>query len=229
MQRWRNQKLEALEIQQKIDEMMKRQKQERDTFENEQRLKQREKEKQAIRDYRDRVEALKRQQENSEQMRLDRLNTSLMEQAGKDQERIEYRRKVYEDKVAQGKAQREKQRQELGDKERRLEKFYESVKPNVEFDPARMISYTEAELARRGVRRSHEADLFTDAKPLYTNFGYSDRQINSDARARIENRLRQAGLINNEYSRALINNVKPPTQPRRDNYMNANWNGFVFI
>lgn len=82
-------------------------------------------------------------------------------------------------------------------------------------------------MARRGVRKSHEGELFADTKPLYNNFGYNDKQINSDARTRIENRLRQAGLINSEYSRALINNVKPPTQPRRDNNMNSNWNGFA--
>lgn len=143
VQRWRNQKLEALEIQQKIDEMMKRQKQEREDFENEQKLKKREKEKQAIKDYKNRVEALKRQQESSEQMRLDRLNTSFVDQAKKDQERIDYRRRAYEEKLAQSKAHKEKQRLEAEEKEKRLEKFYESVKPNVEFDPARMISYTE--------------------------------------------------------------------------------------
>lgn len=143
VQRWRNQKLEALEIQQKIDEMMKRQKQERDDFENEQKLKKREKEKQAIKDYKNRVEALKRQQESSEQMRLDRLNTSFVDQAKKDKERIAYRRKAYEEKLVQSKVHKEKQRQEAEEKEKRLEKFYESVKPNVEFDPARMISYTE--------------------------------------------------------------------------------------
>ena len=49
VQRWRNQKLEALEIQQKIDEMMKRQKHEKEAFENEQQIKKREKEKQAVR------------------------------------------------------------------------------------------------------------------------------------------------------------------------------------
>ena len=152
------------------------------------------------------------------------------EQNKKDQQRIEYRHKQYWEKVSQTKVQKEKEKAEYEEKEKRLEKFYDSVKPNVEADPARMISYTEAELARRGVRKSYDNDdsKFLDTKPLYNNFSFNDKQINSDARLRIETRLRQAGLINSEYARAIINNVKPPSQPRKDINSNSNWSGFAF-
>lgn len=154
------------------------------------------------------------------------------EQVKRDQQRIEYRKKQYHDRNSQIKAQKERLKAVNDEKEKRLEKFYDSVKPNVEADPARMISYTEAELARRGVRKSYETNTedskFLDPKPLYNNFSFNDKQINSDARLRIETRLRQAGLINSEYARAIINNVKPPSQPRKDINSNSNWSGFAF-
>jgi hypothetical protein len=89
--------------------------------------------------------------------------------------------------------------------------------------------YLKAEYNRRGVRTSfdNENTRYEEQKPLFNNFGFNDKQINSDARLRIEKRLRQAGLMNSEYARALINTVKPPTQPRRDQTANTNWNGFA--
>ncbi len=127
--------------------------------------------------------------------------------------------------------------QENEEKKIRLEKFYDAVKPNIEADPTRMISYTEAELNRRGVHTNHNnttnslqnsQDSYMEKKPMFKNFSFTDKQINSDARLRIEQRLRSAGLINSEYARTLMSNMKQaPTQARRDLNANSNWKGFA--
>ena len=122
------------------------------------------------------------------------------------------------------------------EKKARLEKFYNAVKPNVESDPARMVSFTEAELNRRGVHNAHNTsnllqasqDSYEDKKPMFKNFSFTEKQINADARLRIEQRLRSAGLINSEYARTLMSNMKQaPTQARRDLNANTNWKGFA--
>ncbi len=76
----------------------------------------------------------------------------------------------------------------------------------------------KSELSRRGVNIdvSKSNDKFNDNKQLYNVYSYTDKQLNNDARLRIEARLRQAGLINNDYARDIIKNVAPPTIPRRD-------------
>lgn len=68
---------------------------------------------------------------------------------------------------------------------------------------------------------------YGERKLLFNVHGYTEKQLNGDARLRIEQRLRQAGLINNDYARQIINAVQPPTVPRRDNISNNNWNGFA--
>jgi hypothetical protein len=110
------------------------------------------------------------------------------------------------------------------------EKITASRKPQVESDPVRMISYTEAVLNRRGVisnkTEQDENTRYEEKKTFYNNFSFTDKQINSDARIRLEQRLRQAGLMASDYARAMIQNVKPPTNPRRD-IVTTNWNGMA--
>lgn len=112
---------------------------------------------------------------------------------------------------------------ELESKEKRLQKFYETVKPKVDYDPVRVAKFTQAELNRRGVNTTDGE--YQEKKPLFSNYGFSDKQISTDARMRIEQRLRQAGLINNEYARVLMNNVIQ-TNSQSLNRRNLNSNAF---
>jgi hypothetical protein len=41
-------------------------------------------------------------------------------------------------------------------------------------------------------------------------------QITADPRVRLESKLREAGLHNNEYARQILAQVKPPQAPRKD-------------
>jgi len=225
---WRNQKIEALEIKHKVDEMIKLKNQERNQIELEKNIQKRENEKKAIKKYKERLEALNNEQDIIDRERIDRLNSEFKERAKRDQARIDFRKEIYLDRIEKNKIIKENEYAENEEKKKRMEDFYAAVKPKVEKDYGRMVSYTEAELARRGIRKRQEGDLFVESKPLYKNFSYNDEQINSDRRLKIEARLRQAGLINSDYARALIENVKPPSEPRRDNNADSNWRGFAF-
>ena len=154
----------------------------------------------------------------------------LNDQAQRDKERIDYRSKTLTNKINQLKTQKQIKLHEHEEKEKCLEKITASRKPQVESDPVRMISYTEAVLNRRGVisnkTEQDENTRYEEKKTFYNNFSFTDKQINSDARIRLEQRLRQAGLMASDYARAMIKNVKPPTNPRRD-IVTTNWNGMA--
>jgi hypothetical protein len=166
-----------------------------------------------------------------EQNRLDKLKKMLNDQAQRDKDRIDYRNKTLTEKINLFKTQKQMKLHEHEEKEKCLEKITASRKPHVESDPVRMISYTEAVLNRRGVISNKtdqdEISKYEDKKAFYNNFSFTDKQINSDARIRLEQRLRQAGLMASDYARALIQNVKPPTNPRPDLITTNVWNGMA--
>ena len=183
---------------------------------------------------------MKRQQEQEEQIKLEKLTIAFSEQAQKDKERIELRNKNFMEKKAELQSKHAIKEIENEEKKARLEKFYNSVKPDVKSDPARMVSFTEAELNRRGLNLNttlvsnangdmSNQESYVDKKPMFKNFSFTDKQINSDARIRIEQRLRSAGLLNSEYARSVINGMKQtPNIARRDLNANSNWKGFAF-
>lgn len=89
----------------------------------------------------------------------------------------------------------------------------------------------QAELNRRGVYLTDQAnpdERFIEKKQMFSNYGFNDKQLNGDARVRIEQRLREAGLINSDYARAVfMNNFKSDqTAQKRDLRANSKWNGF---
>jgi hypothetical protein len=189
------------------------------------------------------VEEEKRRLKNEEEMKLENLKKKLKEQALKDNERIEYRKELFQKKKTDYEQKKIDKQKDFDLKQEKVKKFLDTVKPKVESDPARMVSYTLAEYSRRGVpihdykksnnkeiieqEQEQEQEAFKDRKQLYNVYGFTDKQISGDARVRIEQRLRQAGLINNNYARELISKVNPPTMPRLDIFSNKCWNGFV--
>lgn len=178
-----------------------------------------------IQDYNNRLEAHRKQQETEEKMKLEKLKRLLNDQAQRDRERIDYRSKMLMTKINLLKSQKQAKLAEHELNEKRLEKITEARKLHVESDPARMISYTESYLNKR-LSHADQDSKYEDKKEMYSNFSYNDKQLNADARVRLEQRLRQAGLIDSEYARALISNVKPPSLPRRDIFT-GNWDGFA--
>jgi hypothetical protein len=183
-------------------------------------------------EYHQRMELHKKQMEQDEQRKLNELKIALEEQSVRDRERIDFRNKqFYEKKIEQVKSKLEKLN-EMEKKEERLQKFYESVRPKIERDPARIVSFTEAELNRRGIVPQGK-EQYAERKDLFNNnFSFNDKYLNGDARLRIEERLRQAGLINKEYARTIIDNIKQNNvmnvQAKRNANANSEWNGFAF-
>lgn len=67
----------------------------------------------------------------------------LNDQSAKDRERIEFRNRLLAKRREEVNMKKQVKQLENEDKEKKLEKFFDSVKPNVESDPIRAISYTE--------------------------------------------------------------------------------------
>ncbi len=78
-----------------------------------------------------------------EQNKIDVLSQELSKQAVIDLERVEYRRLVSEKRKLD---QENRKKQELTDseeKKKKIEKFLESVKPEVQADPTRFMKFTK--------------------------------------------------------------------------------------
>ncbi len=78
-----------------------------------------------------------------DQKKLENLMQELAKQADMDLERVEYRRAVHlERKLAEEKRKKDEQR-EMEEKEKKIERFLESVKPDVAASNARLMSFTK--------------------------------------------------------------------------------------
>lgn len=77
-------------------------------------------------------------------------------------------------------------------------------------------------------KNGQEGEIYLEPKSNFENYTFTDKQISSDARLRIEQRLREAGLINSEYARAVIDDfgLARHQQLKRDLKANAGWDGF---
>lgn len=80
-----------------------------------------------------------------------------------------------------------------------------------EADPERMMADTEAWRSRH-----LNAKEFELQQPLYSINSYTDTQIVSDPRVRVEQALREAGLHHSQYAKEVLSVIKPLKPPRRD-------------
>jgi hypothetical protein len=74
---------------------------------------------------------------------LNSLKQELSKQAIVDVERVVHRRAVYEERKLADENRRKQEQAQMEEKERKIEKFLESVKPDVEADPVRLMSFTK--------------------------------------------------------------------------------------
>uniref|UniRef100_A0A8C3T0L0 Coiled-coil domain containing 148 n=1 Tax=Chelydra serpentina TaxID=8475 RepID=A0A8C3T0L0_CHESE len=89
----------------------------------------------------------------------------------------------------------------------------EQVAIVAEIDPARMMADTVASKAKMGIGTEEECVL---QRPLFTLHTYSEEQIISDPRVRVELALRQAGLHKTLYAKEILPKIPPLKLPRRD-------------
>ncbi|XP_062312161.1 coiled-coil domain-containing protein 148-like [Osmerus eperlanus] len=152
-------------------------------------------------------------QEWRDQQRLEELRRAMAEQARRDKERVQFRASVLQQRREEGEVRALERLKEEEHRENRLEALRNQVAVVAEGDPARMMGDTAA---WRNRQQGGEQEKFVLHKPLYDLHTYTDTQIVSDPRVRIEQALRQAGLHNTPYAQQVFSGLKPLRPPRRD-------------
>ncbi|XP_072118089.1 coiled-coil domain-containing protein 148-like isoform X3 [Mobula birostris] len=151
--------------------------------------------------------------EQKYQQRLEELKSEMAKQAEKDRERVKYRQELLQTRLQEKKAVILKKMQEEEEHQKYLDAYWQKFAVTAEADPVRMMSNTEASKARFGFIAQEEV---LPQKPLYHLSTYTDKQIVSDPRIRIEHALREAGLHNTLYAREVLSSIPPARPPRRD-------------
>ncbi|XP_062906203.1 coiled-coil domain-containing protein 148-like [Mobula hypostoma] len=151
--------------------------------------------------------------EQKYQQRLEELKSEMAKQAEKDRERVKYRQELLQTRLQEKKAVILKKMQEEEEHQKYLDAYWQKFAVIAEADPVRMMSNTEASKARFGFIAQEEV---LPQKPLYHLSTYTDKQIVSDPRIRIEHALREAGLHNTVYAREVLSSIPPARPPRRD-------------
>ncbi|CAL8321506.1 unnamed protein product [Merluccius merluccius] len=157
-----------------------------------------------------------RQQERRERLekrdeeRQARLRRTMEEQARRDKERVRYREEALQVRRREREALELQQQREQEERQTRLEALRTQVAVVAEADPERMMGQTEAWRSRQ------QKDGVGLLKPLYNINTYTDSQIVSDPRVRVELALREAGLHETRYAQQVLSDIQPPRPPRRD-------------
>ncbi|XP_029559208.1 coiled-coil domain-containing protein 148 isoform X3 [Salmo trutta] len=214
LQKWRAHQEEVARLeaaiagrQQEEEEDRLRREQERDSA---MRSLQKEKVKQYYAEKQRRREELERR----DQQRLTELRRLMAEQAKRDKERVQFREEALLQRRQEREAQALQRLKEEEERDSRLEALRNQVAVVAEPDPERMMGDTEAWRGRL-MQQSGEEE-FRLHRPLYHLNTYTDSQIVSDPRVRIEQALRAAGLHSTLYAKEVLSVVQPPRPPRRD-------------
>lgn len=196
---WREQKLEAMMLQEKMDARRREEAQEQRRMEAEKEKKRRAHEKEKVQKFSDDRTEKRRKQEERDQERMEELRRLMEEQAVLDKERVNYRKEQLDVKIAERKLKEEQKAEDELEKERRLEALREQVRVIAESDPVRMMQDTKAWQAKNNP--SEEDEDININKPLFEINTFNSKQITTDPRMRLEAKLREAGLHNSPYAR----------------------------
>ncbi|XP_051260319.1 coiled-coil domain-containing protein 148-like isoform X1 [Dicentrarchus labrax] len=149
--------------------------------------------------------------EQRDQERLANLRSIMEEQARRDKERVQFRANMLQLRMEEREARELERQREEEDRQNRLEVLRNQVGVVAEADPERMMADTEAWRSRQLNVKEFELQ-----RPLYSINTYTDSQIVSDPRVRVEQALREAGLHHTHYAKEVLSVIKPPKPPRRD-------------
>lgn len=170
------------------------------------------------------------------------MQTILNEQQRKDWERIKFRKEEYERKRQELNERYQIEEQEEIQREERLQALADRVRPHIEIDHARVLQPTQvnnyqqnlpltffsfqAFNAHRGllINANEDINIQQELFPINT---FKDRKLSNDIRIRLEQRLRDAGLIQTDYARQALAAVQQPAK-RMDTRENQMWSGFSF-
>ncbi|XP_055726674.1 coiled-coil domain-containing protein 148-like [Salvelinus fontinalis] len=149
-----------------------------------------------------------------DQQRLTELRRLMAEQAKRDKERVQFREEALLQRRQEREAQALQRLKEEEERDGRLEALRNQVAVVAEPDPERMMGDTEAWRGR--IMQQSGEEEFRLHRPLYHLNTYTDSQIVSDPRVRLEQALRAAGLHDTLYAKEVLSVVQPPRPPRRD-------------
>ncbi|NWU97111.1 CC148 protein, partial [Upupa epops] len=211
--RWKAQQEEAAKLEAAVAARRKEKEDEKERLRREQETIRRAQEKVQVKKYWAEKQLKWQEQEEKDLRRLEELRKLMAEQAVKDRERVRFRQALLQERLlekkelALGEARAEEAR------EKRLEALRQQVAVVARPDPARAVADTVASKARMGVGTKEEFHL---QKPLFVLHTYSEEQVISDPRLRVELALREAGLHKTLYAKEVMARVPPRRPPRRE-------------
>ncbi|NWI74088.1 CC148 protein, partial [Dryoscopus gambensis] len=210
---WKAQQEEAAKLEAAVAARRKEKEDERERLQREQETIRRAQDKEKLKKYWAEKELKWQEQEARDLQHLEELRKLMAEQAAKDRERVRFRRALLEKRLLEKKELALLQARQEEQREQRLEALRQQVAVVAELDPARAVADTVASKARMGIGTNDE---FERQQPLFRLHTYSEEQVISDPRLRVELALREAGLHKTLYAREVLSKLPPPKLPRRD-------------
>ncbi|NWZ42222.1 CC148 protein, partial [Brachypodius atriceps] len=210
---WKAQQEEAAKLEAAVAARRKEKEDERERLQREQETIRRAQDKEKLKKYWAEKELKWQEQEERDLQHLEELRKLMAEQAAKDRERVRFRRALQEKRQQERKELALLQARQEHEREQRLEELRQQVAVVAKFDPARAVADTVASKARMGIGTKEEFEL---QQPLFRLHTYSEEQVISDPRLRVELALREAGLHKTLYAREVLSKLPPPKLPRRD-------------
>ncbi|NXI75210.1 CC148 protein, partial [Rhipidura dahli] len=210
---WKAQQEEAAKLEAAVAARRKEKEDERERLQREQETIRRAQDKEKLKKYWAEKELKWQEQEERDLQHLEELRKLMAEQAAKDRERVRLRRALLQKRLLEKKELALLRARQQEEKEKRLEALRQQVAVVAELDPARAVADTVASKARMGIGANEEFEL---QQPLFRLHTYSEEQVISDPRLRVELALREAGLHKTLYAREILSKLPPLKLPRRD-------------
>ncbi|NWI84585.1 CC148 protein, partial [Pitta sordida] len=210
---WKAQQEEAAKLEAAVAARRKEKEDERERLQRAQETIRRAQEKEKLKKYWAEKQLKWQQQEERDLQHLEELRKLMAEQAAKDRQRVEFRRALLEKRLQEKKELELLQAREQREREERLEKLRQQVGVVAQPDPARAVGDTVASRARMGIGTRQEWEPQQLLCRLHT---FTEEQIISDPRLRVELALREAGLHKTLYAREILPKIPPLKPPRRD-------------
>ncbi|NXH61453.1 CC148 protein, partial [Rhabdornis inornatus] len=210
---WKAQQEEAAKLEAAVAARRKEKEDERERLQREQETRRRAQDKEKLKKYWAEKELKWQEQEERDLQHLEELRKLMAEQAAKDRERVRFRRALLEKRLQDKEELALLRARQQQHKQQRLEALRQQVAVVAKLDPARAVADTVASKARMGIGSKEELEL---QQPLFRLHTYSEEQVISDPRLRVELALREAGLHKTLYAREVLSKLPPPKLPRRD-------------
>uniref|UniRef100_A0A3Q1FWV8 Coiled-coil domain containing 148 n=2 Tax=Acanthochromis polyacanthus TaxID=80966 RepID=A0A3Q1FWV8_9TELE len=211
LQRWRAQQEEVAKLEAAIAARQQQEEEARFKREQEKEAAVRSKQKDKVRQFHSKQQKRREVLEQRDQERLANLRSVMEEQARRDKQRVQFRADMLQQQRMEKEAKELERQREEQERQNRLEVLRNQVMVVAEADLQRMMGDTEAWRSRH-----LNVKEFEPQRPLYSINTYTDIQIVSDPRVRVEQALREAGLHHSQYAKEVLSVIKPTKPPRPD-------------